>query len=191
MKRIMKRAFKLIVLSIILAITHNIVIFSQAPDESYFEKNLPGQHHQLLHKFKGLWKMNFGILAGEESIYGSGIAENLIINTGRHIQMNLNFNAKGEQIKGLIIIGYNGFTEKYYFFGIDQISTPATYCVGYYNESTKQLIFEGENKEIDKDNPIHFKIVFSFVRDDKITYDRYSTINGKEVKTFESSLVRN
>lgn len=187
----MKKLIYSIIFILILALISNNYSYSQNVDESFFENNLPGKKHQLLHKFKGLWKFNFGILGAEDAIYGKGISENLIINGGRHIQMNLNFNAKDEQIRGMIIIGYNNFTEKYYFFGIDQMSTPSTYCEGYYNENNKQLIFEGYSKDLQPDNPIPFKIIFTFLRDDKINYDRYSIIDGKEVKTFESSFIRN
>lgn len=132
----------------------------------------PNENHELLAKLSGRWKQNYQYTKGESLEYGKGFSENKMIFGNRFIEILNNIDYFGTVTSTMQIIGFDNYAQQYTIYSIDEVGTDSKFAFGNYYPDKKQLIFE---KQVDVLNPekAAFKIIISFERENKFTYEFY------------------
>jgi len=142
----------------------------------------PNENHELLKKLEGKWKQNCQYTRGERVEFGKGYSENEVMFGSRFLKMTNNIEYFGSVTSTMQIIGFDNIQQKYTIFSIDEIGTDSKFAYGHYDSENKQLIFEQLEDALSPDK-LPFKIVISFDRDNKFTYEMFikDRVNYKRV----------
>jgi len=149
------------------------------------------EEHKLFEKFTGEWRQNFIGYTGEGDQVGSGYIKNDVILGGRYIESVSSIIVSGVQINGKIIIGYNTKQENYFLFGIDDATNFSISAKGQFDPQKNQLEFNGSDYILSLKKEMPFKILITFERENKYTYQMYFGEGKSQKLLFEYACIKN
>jgi hypothetical protein len=138
----------------------------------------PNENHELLAKLSGRWKQNYQYTRGERVEYGKGFSENEMIFGSKFLQMFNNIDYFGTVTSTMQILGFDNYEQKFTIYSIDEVGTDSKFAYGVYDPEKEQLVFE-QVEDVLTPGKIPFKILITFDRDNKFTYEMFLKEDGK------------
>ena len=154
--------------------------------EEQFDKMMdyikPNKNHEVLHEFAGKWKQNILRISEGGEIPGSGTTENSIIFGGRFLEIKFTQSYDNFIVSGIIYLGYDNLSKKFFLFGIDELGTSSLRAEGDYDKKTKTLELRGTLADpvILKNRELIIRMTKD--RENKFTFEEFVLENGKERK---------
>ena len=161
----------------------------QAMMEKMMKLAQPGPQHQQLAKLVGKWNYISNMASMDPSqppTQSHGSCEREMLLGGRFLMEKVKGEFTGMPFEGIGITGYDNAQQKYISYWIDNFGTMMMTGTGTADSTGKILTFisifddpvTGEkNKSV--------RQVLRIVSDDQLTYEMYSTMQGKEIKMFD------
>lgn len=136
------------------------------------------ENHEMLNRLSGKWKQNYQYTRGERQEYGKGFSENKMIFGDRFLEMYNNMDFFGTVTSTMQILGFDNYTQQFTIYSIDEVGTDSMFAYGNYDPEKDQLTFEVQ-EDVLTPGKLPFRIVISFERDNKFTYQLYLKDKGK------------
>jgi hypothetical protein len=158
--------------------------------EMMMKYGTPGKQHELLKKYVGEWDVETTAwpTPGAEPVKGKGMAKNTLLFDGRYVKSGFEGAMMGMNFKGMEVIGYDLFQNKYVTFWVDNMSTAFMLTTGTLDASGKVLTDTGEYPDPMTEGKTTQKVrnVTTFLADGKYKYEMFMIgSDGKETKSFE------
>jgi hypothetical protein len=157
------------------------------------EMGTPGPIHESLAKMTGSWTTK------NKSWYdpsmppreSTGTSEQEMILDGRILQEKHTGDMMGMPFKGLGLLGYNNFTQKFSSIWMDSTSTAILYFEGTASQDGKTVTMKSRSEDMVM-GPMKFRSVTKLVDNDNYAFELYGTDkSGKESKMMEMLYTRN
>jgi hypothetical protein len=149
---------------------------------------MPGKHHEFLKKYVGEWEIEVRTweAPGTEPMQSTASAKNELIFDGRYLKSQFEGLMMGMGFKGLQIIGYDLFQNKYVGFWIDSMGTAFYLTTGMLDASGNVLTETGNWADPMTGGNRKVKIVTTFMPDGKYRFEMFMYMpDGKEFKSME------
>jgi len=149
---------------------------------------MPDKNHDFLKKYAGDWDVETKNWAqpGTEPAIGKATLKNQVIFDGRYVKCQFESVMMGQTFKGLEIIGYDLFQNKYVTFWIDSMSTNFYLTSGTLDASGKVLTETGTWPDPLTGKTQKVKNVTTFLEDGKYRFEMFMVMpDDKEFKSME------
>lgn len=171
----------------------------QQPDPAQMEQQWmkyaqPTAHHKKLDVFIGEWDqvVKMWWYPGAEPQITTSTATYEWIMDGRFVQGHYNGEFQGETFKGMDLLGYDNFRERYISLWVDNMTTAFMTAHGKFNAAGTELQMRGTHDDVmtaEKDKP--FKSVTRIVDEDTVVYESYAMgPDGEFFKSLEVTSTR-
>ncbi len=154
---------------------------------------MPGKNHELLKKYAGLWTIEVKAWPqpGAEPMMSKGTMKNELIFDGRYVRCEFEGPMMGQMFKGLEIVGYDLFQNKYVTFWIDNMGTAFFLTTGTLDATGKVLTDTGTWPDMMTGGTQKVKNVTTFQSPDKFSFEMFMVgADGKEFKSMELAATR-
>lgn len=174
---IFKRLLFVIVIVAATAVVTAHVSSQDADDESaWLRYSEPGPQHEVLEQFAGEWDQEilYWDAPGAEPETAASTSDYRWIFGGRYLVGKLSGYIMGDAVKGLDVLGYDGFRGEFQMFWIDNQSTGFMQARGSYDETKRQLVMNGTLDDVAhgrRDMP--FRTLHQFSGDNKMVAEMY------------------
>ncbi len=147
-----------------------------------------GEHHKVLEKFMGKWKMETRFsMFGQTGPPEKGSSETKWLMDGRWLQSKWKSKIMGVPSDGFMIMGYDNFKMSYVFTMVSSADTAMLRAEGDMDPDGKTLLMYGTMDEyLTGEHDKMVKYVWRFESDDKIVMEIHDLpIGEKNTKVFE------
>jgi hypothetical protein len=154
---------------------------------------MPGKNHEFLKKYAGSWniEMKSWMQPGAPPMTSTGTMKNELIFDGRYVRCEFEGAMMGQTFKGLEIIGYDLFQNKYVTFWIDNMSTPFFLTTGTLDAAGMVLTDVGSWPDPMTGGSQKVKNVTTFKSPDKFVFEMFMVMpDGKDFKSMELTATR-
>ena len=163
--------------------------------EQTMKYGTPGKSHELLKKYVGDWdvEMTMWSMSGGQPQKSRGTMKGQLIFDGRYLKSEFEGMMGGMASKGIEIIGYDLFKNKYTSFWIDSMGTGFMITSGTLNAAGNILTETGASPDPMTDGKTmqKFKNVTTFLGDGKYKFEMFMVMpDGKEMKGMELVFTR-
>jgi Protein of unknown function (DUF1579) len=150
----------------------------------------PAKGHEFLKKYAGDWDVAISTwqVPGGPAQMSKGMMQNQLIFDGRYVKCDFEGAMEGMPFKGLEVIGYDLFKNKYTTFWIDSMSTTFLTTSGTLDMSGNVLTETGTSPDPMSDGKTmqKFKNITTFMADGKYKFEMFMVMpDGKELKGME------
>ncbi|MEW5902361.1 MAG: DUF1579 domain-containing protein, partial [Acidobacteriota bacterium] len=149
---------------------------------------VPGKNHEFLKRFVGAWDLEVKawMQPGAQPMMSKGMMNNELIFDGRFIRCEFEGTMMGQPFKGLEIIGYDLFQNKYITLWIDNSSTAFFLTTGTLDASGKVLTDTGTWPDAMTGGTSKVKNLTTIIGPDKYMFEMFMMMpDGKEFKYME------
>ncbi len=148
----------------------------------------PGEHHKVLEKFIGEWRLETKMtMGGQSGPPEKGSSEAKWLMDGRWLQSEWKSTMMGIPLDGFMIMGYDNFKMSYVFTMVSSVDTAMLRAEGDMDPDGKTLLMYGTMDEyLTGEHDKMVKYVWRFESDDKIVMEMHDLpIGEKNTKVFE------
>jgi hypothetical protein len=165
-----------------------------AQDKKMMEQTMkygtPGKGHEFLKKYVGDWdvEMTMWSMSGGQPQKSKGTMKSQLVFDGRYLKSDFDGMMGGMPSKGLEIIGYDLYKNRYETFWIDSMGTGFMITTGTLNAAGNVLTETGTSPDPMTDGTTmqKFKNVTTFVGDGKYKFEMFMVMpDGKDMKGME------
>lgn len=160
---------------------------SAAMMKAWMDYMTPGDQHSWLAKSEGNWK-------GEVTMWedpskppttSTMTSTNKMIMGGRYLQGVAKGNMNGQPFEGTATMGYDNAKKKFVSTWIDNMGTGVMQTSGTYDEASKTLTLTGTSTDCTNGGDMAIREVTTYTDEKNHTWELYTTMGGKEMKTME------
>ncbi|MCP4589358.1 MAG: DUF1579 domain-containing protein [bacterium] len=169
-----------------------------APDndtliETWAQYGMPGEHHQLLGRMVGRWKLavKYWMTAGSPMVESSGSCVREWALGRRFVVEEFDGGDLALPFQGMAIYGYDAFQQKYTSVWVDSLSTAVTTSAGVCRDTCDTIAFTGKHGDPWTGEVRDSRGVTRFVDKDTHVLELYEPgSDGKEFKMLEITYTR-
>ena len=189
------KIFKWFLLTAILSLSSALYAQDQqmTPEQAAAQKAwedymTPGDMHKILAQTAGEWNSSISVWMSPDAppMTTDGTSKFEMILGGRYMKETHTGNFMGMPYEGMGLTAYDNDKKTFYATYIDNMGTGVMNGEGTYNPETKTLEIKGKFYEPTQKKDVSFRSELKFVDANKLVYDMYSTMDGKEVKSMEA-----
>jgi hypothetical protein len=152
----------------------------------------PGPMHEMMNKNVGEWKTitKFWNAPGTEPMISEGKANTEAILGGRYFKTTITGDVMGMPMEGWSIEGYDNGKKEFINIWIDNMGSGMASSSGKYDEVTKMINYKGTMYDPMAGKDLEFTSTANQVDDNKIIFEMFSKVDGKEFKMMEMTYTR-
>jgi hypothetical protein len=160
--------------------------------EIYKKAGTPGEPHKLIAKLEGSWttRTRSWMEPDKPPMDSTGTCEQKLVLDGHYLQQIYSGDMMGIPFKGINLLGFNNYTEKYESVWLDSMSTAIYYFVGTASADGRII-----TQRCSYDDPVRGPSVWRSVTrikdDDTLEFEMFITPKGgREEKMMEMTVAR-
>jgi hypothetical protein len=152
----------------------------------------PGPMHKMMARNVGEWKTEtkFWNYPDAEPMMSEGKAITEAILGGRYFKTTITGDVMGMPMEGWSIEGYDNGKKEFVNFWIDNMGSGMARSSGMYDDVTKIINYKGTMYDPMAGKDMEFTSTAKQIDDNKIVFEMYSMVDGKEFKMMEMTYTR-
>jgi len=152
----------------------------------------PGPMHEMMNKNVGDWKTvtKFWNAPSTEPMISEGKAKTEAILGGRYFKTTITGDVMGMPMEGWSIEGYDNGKKEFVNIWIDNMGSGMATSSGKYDDVTKMINYKGTMYDPMAGNDLEFISTAKQVDENKIVFEMFSKIDGKDFKMMEMTYTR-